>query len=185
MILRQLSFTVSLQILISKNNLEVTMKPSIFVLSNTSIYRRGRQRLAPNKAGLFRYPKRETALLTCRGNVIMALPTCAERLVFDSGKGVALFLFPKLNIEHNANSHHTTATAPRRARRSTASSRTRSIRHQGNSHQGSGTSNSLRSRHCIPGIPGESPAGYRKGKSLTASTRDINHAPAVLRGGRA
>lgn len=95
------------------------------------------------------------------------------------------FLFLHLKATPHAKSSNTTATAPRRARRSTASIRTRSSRNQGNSHQGSGTSNSLRSRHCIPGIPGESPAGYRKGKSLTANSRVINHAPAVLRGGRA
>ena len=86
-------------------------KHRTFGLSNTSNYRRGRQKLAPKKAGFFRFSNEETALFTCRGMSIMGIPTRAERLVFDSGKGITLFLCPKLTIEHHAQFHTNTRTS--------------------------------------------------------------------------
>ena len=85
--------------------------PLIFEVSSTSTIRRGRQKLASQKAGFFRFnPYGETALFTCRDTFIMGVSARAERLVLDSGKGITLFLCPKLNIKYD--DHHTTFPAP-------------------------------------------------------------------------
>ena len=86
-------------------------KVRTFVLSNTSIYRHGRQMPVPKKAGIFRFSDEEPASFTCRGMSVMGMPTRAERLVFDSDKGMALFSCPKLTIEHNARFHTNTRTS--------------------------------------------------------------------------
>ena len=94
------------------------------------------------------------------------------------------FLFLHLKATPHANSHHTTATAPRRARRSTARRSKRLSGDQSDPFKGSTPGEILPSGNLFSGIQGKVPQLSGKGKSLTASTRDINHAPAVLRGGR-
>lgn len=69
-------------------------KPVIFVLSFTSIIRRGRQTLALQQAGVFRLFEKQ-AICTRRDASVMGVSTRAERLVFDSGRGKSLFVCPE------------------------------------------------------------------------------------------
>jgi len=68
--------------------------PVIFTPSNVTDFRSGQGMLASNKAGIFRFPSGEKAIVTCRAWPIMGHATPSERVAFDSGKGQSLFCCP-------------------------------------------------------------------------------------------
>lgn len=76
------------------------MEPPIFVTSITTTFRGGRQMLASQKAGIFRFQNKELTTCTCRASVIMADASRLERVVIDNGKGKSSFCLP-IDVSHN------------------------------------------------------------------------------------
>lgn len=132
------------------------MRLLIFGVSNTSIYRRWHKMPAPQRRAFLVFPTREQRYLPAVDCLLWAVQPAPNRLVFDSGKGITLFLFPKLNIEHNV-----TSTPNTRRFAVRQSSPTQSESHYPNSHGRASTGRNPVQKRTHQGIQALNQAGAR------------------------